>query len=602
MKNITRIIKYTKNYWLWYLATGLFICIISLLSLATPFLLKMVVDIIVAGLSGGSVNITRIWIILFLVILTDVAVTSLTSYSQWLGDILTVRLQSFLSKKFYEKLLLLDISYYDKEQTGAIVNKLNRGIESVTDFIQAMLNNFLPFFLTAFITVLVLAKYSIFVSILLAVLFPLYILISHKSTLAHFKFEESKNAILDPTQGRILESIVGIRIVRAFLGEKAEVAQFTNARADVEKITRDQSTVWHTYDFWRRLLLNVILFGILSYIVILTFKQEFTLGEMTLLLQLVQQARFPLFAMSFILGQVQRADSGSKDFFEILETPVRIKDKKGAEVLSEKKGRTGKDIEFNKVNFRYEGKRRVLNDISFSIKKGEKLALVGESGQGKSTLVNLLLRYYKPQRGVINIFNQDIAGVTKKSLMENITVVFQESLLFSGTVYENIRYGKPAAAKAEVIEAAKAANAHEFIIRLPRKYGSYIGERGIKLSGGQKQRIAIARAILKNAPIVILDEATSSLDSRSEVLVQEGIKKLLKGRTSIIIAHRLSTIADADKVVVLSNSCVVQYGPPEVLLKDEKGLYARMINLQRRLISATSEERQAALKEFDLVG
>ena len=229
------------------------------------------------------------------------------------------------------------------------------------------------------------------------------------------------------------------------------------------------------------------------------------------------------------------------------------------------------------------------------------MALVGESGQGKSTLVNLLLRYYKPQKGSIKVFQTDISKVTRESLLSNITVVFQESLLFSGTVFENIKYGKPDASRKEVIEAAKAANAHDFIVKFPRKYNSYIGERGIKLSGGQKQRIAIARAILKNSPIVILDEATSSLDSRSEVLVQEGIKRLLKGRTSVIIAHRLSTIADADKIAVLSGGKVVQFGPPTKLLKDGSGLYARMIKLQKRLISATSEERQKALKEFDLV-
>lgn len=602
MKNVIKIIKYTKGFWPWYLSAGLFILVVSLLSLVTPFFLKSIVDTIVTGLSGGVVDIGKIWITLFLIITTDVAYTILTSVGQYIGDILTVRMQSFLSNKFYGKLLLLDIAYYDREQTGAIVSKLNRGIENITDFVQAMLNNFLPFFLTAFITILVLAKYSLFISILLAILFPIYILISHRSTLAHIKFEDQKYKIIDPAQGRMLESIVGIRIVRAFLGERSEKEHFAKARVDVDKITASQSKVWHIYDFWRRLLLNVILFGILAYIVILTFKKQFTLGEMTLLLQLVQQARFPLFAMSFILGQIQRANSGSKDFFEILETPVKITDRKNAVSLSRRQKRTGKEIEFEKVSFRYEGKKQILDNISFSIKRGEKVALVGESGQGKSTLVNLLLRYYQPQKGVIKLFGDNISLVTKESLMKNVTVVFQESLLFSGSVFENIRYGKPDATREEVIEAAKAANAHEFIIKLPKKYSSYIGERGIKLSGGQKQRIAIARAILKDAPIVILDEATSSLDSRSEVSVQEGIKRLLKGRTSIIIAHRLSTIADADKVLVLSDGKVVQHGSPDVLMKDDKGLYARMINLQKRLMSATSEERQEALKEFDLIG
>ena len=602
MKNIVKIIKYTKSYWLWYISAGLFICVISLLSLVTPFLLKAVVDIIVSGISGESSEFSKVWLYLFLIFFTDVSVTTLTSYSQWLGDILTIRLQSFLSQKFYEKLLILDIGYYDKEQTGAIVSKLNRGIESVTDFVQAMLNNFLPFFLTAFITILILAKYSLFISILLAVLFPLYILISHKSTIEHFKYEYRKNEIIDPAQGRMLESILGIRIVRAFLGEKLELSKYREARNSVEKITKTQSKVWHIYDFWRRFLLNVIFFGILSYIVVLTFKKQFTLGEMTLLLQLVQQARFPLFAMSFILGQIQRANTGSKDFFQILETPVKIGDKDDAIIMSENKKQPEKIIKFNDVNFRYEGKKQILNNISFLISRGEKLALVGESGQGKSTLVNLLLRYYQPQKGVIKIFGKDISMVTKESLLKNVTVVFQESLLFSGTVYENIRYGKPDAARDEIINAAKAANAHEFILKFPKKYSSYIGERGIKLSGGQKQRIAIARAILKDAPIVVLDEATSSLDSRSEVLVQEGIKRLLKGRTSIIIAHRLSTIADSDKIAVLSGGRIVQFGPPAELLKDETGLYSRMINLQKKLMSATAEERENALKEYDLVG
>ncbi len=602
MKNILRIIKYTKRFWLWYLLTGSFIILISILSLVTPFLLKEVVDSIVAGLTGEGVEIGKIWVILFWIIFTDISITTLTSIGQYLGDILTVRLESFLTKKFFDKLLVNDISYYDKQQSGAIVSKLDRGIESVTDFVQAMLNNFLPFFLTAFITILVLARYSLFVSLLLAVLFPAYILISHRSTIAHIKFETKKNSIIDPAKGRMLESIFGIRIVRAFLADGFEKNIYANARHDVENITAEQSKVWHLYDFWRRFLLNIILFGILAYIVILTINDEYTLGEMTLLMQLVQQARFPLFAMSFILGQIQRADTGSKDFFEILETEIKMKDKKGSQMLDYNKNFKGKAVEFVDVNFRYEGKREVFKNISFSINKGERMALVGESGEGKSTLVNLLLRYYQPQNGVIRVYGKDISSVTKKSLLSGITVVFQESLLFSGKIYENIKYGNPAASKNKIISAAKAANADEFINKIPEKYDAYIGERGIKLSGGQKQRIAVARAILKNAPIVVLDEATSSLDSRSEVLVQEGIKRLLKKKTSIIIAHRLSTITDADKVAVLSDGKIVEFGSPRDLLKIKRGFYARMIKLQKDLMSANPSEREKALKEFDLVG
>src|SRR4030042_6478805 len=235
MKNILKILKYTRVYWNWYLFMAFFVCAVSLLSLVTPFLLKQVVDTLVANFTGSESNISRVWFFLILIILSDVAITCLTTFSQWIGDVITVRLQSHLSKKFYEKILILDISFYDKEQTGAIVNKLNRGIESVTDFIQDMFNNFLPFFLTAIITVMVLARYSKFISLLLAILFPLYILISHKSTMMHFKYERQKNAILDPTQGRMLESIVGIRIVRVFLGEIFELSRFSKARNRIER-------------------------------------------------------------------------------------------------------------------------------------------------------------------------------------------------------------------------------------------------------------------------------------------------------------------------------------------------------------------------------
>jgi ATP-binding cassette subfamily B protein len=320
-------------------------------------------------------------------------------------------------------------------------------------------------------------------------------------------------------------------------------------------------------------------------------------------MQLVQQARFPLFAMSFILGQIQQANAGSKDFLDILEKQIKIKDKEGAKDLKiiNNKNKAQNLIEFRNVDFNYDYGKSVLKNINFSIRQNEKLALVGESGQGKSTVVNLLLRYYEPQKGIIRISGQDISDVRLKSLHEKIAVVFQESLLFSGTILENIKYGKPKATMEEIAEVAKAANAHEFIEELPDKYNSIIGERGVKLSGGQKQRIAIARAMLKDAPIIILDEATSSLDSRSEIQVQQGLDRLMKNRTSIIIAHRLSTIADADNILVIAKGTVAQYGEASELIKEKKGLYYQLVTLQQKLLTATPQDRDEALKKFDLV-
>lgn len=604
MGPIFKIISYTWRFKWWYIGMGIFIITISLLGLAIPLLSKQIVDLIVAKVTGIPTEFSRFTELLILIVAVDITITVLTAVGQWVGDILSVRLQTFLSRTFYEHLLNLDIGYYDNEITGRIVNKMYRGISSITDFIQSMLNNFLPFFLTALVTIILLAKFSILLAILLAVLFPIYIGISHRSTVAWKKYEVKKNKVNDDSQGRVFESIVGIRVVKSFAAELIELSSFSRARRQIEEWTLSQTKEWHAYDFARRLALNIILFGTFAYIVYWTFNKRYTIGEMTLLMQLVQQARFPLFAMSFILGQIQQASAGSKDFFEILDTKSKIKDKPGAQKLIIRvKTRSSQNlIEFDGVDFSYDKTHPVLTNISLKVAKNEKLALVGESGEGKSTIVNLLLRYYDVKEGNIYVEGVDITDVTQVSLHSNIAVVFQDSLLFSGSIMDNIRYGKPGAKDEEVIEASRAANAHEFIERLPDGYSSIIGERGVKLSGGQKQRISIARAMLKNAPIIILDEATSALDSKSELLVQKGLDKLLQNRTSIIIAHRLSTIASADHILVVSKGVVGQYGKPQELLKDKRGLYAKMVELQQSLLSATAEEREKKLKEFDLVG
>ncbi|MBI2616936.1 ABC transporter ATP-binding protein [Candidatus Gottesmanbacteria bacterium] len=604
MGSIFKIISFTKHLWKWYLYMGFFVVLTSLLSLVAPILSKDIVDIIVAKISGTNVNFSQFYFLLAAIIATDIAITFLTAFSQWIGDRLSVRLQTYLSEKFYRHVLGLNIGYYDNEITGKIVNKLYRGITSITEFIQSMLNNFLPFFLTAFVTIILLSRYSLFIAVLLAILFPIYILISHGSTLAWGKYEAQKNQLNDLSQGRVFESISGIRVVKAFAAEIHELKTFLQTRGKIEDLAISQTREWHLYDFIRRLFLNLILFAIFAYIVYWTFVGRYTIGEMTLLLQLVNQARFPLFAMSFILGQIQQAGAGSSDFFKILETRNDVVDKTGAKPLRipKKLDLSKAFISFEDISFGYEERKKVLTGITFSIKPQEKLALVGESGQGKSTIVNLLLRYYEPQSGTIQINSQDISYVSQASLHQIIAVVFQESLLFSGTIIENIRYGKLSAKDTEIIQAAKAANAHEFIRGLPYGYKSLIGERGVKLSGGQKQRIAIARAILKNAPIIILDEATSSLDSKAEMEVQKGLKELLHNRTSIIIAHRLSTIADADHILVIAGGTVGQYGTAHELMRDKTGLYAQLVALQARLIKAPTGEPDERLKQFDIVG
>lgn len=579
---------------------SLFIIVGSLLNFVTPFVLRSIVDSITA-----KESITSVFWALGILLIADVAGSVVAAYSMWIGDLLAVKLQTFLSSKFYQHVLSLDVAYFDNIAVGNLTNKLYRGIASITNFIQNATNNFLPFFLTAIITIGILMVYSPIVGILLAALFPLYTIITHRSSVAWGKHEGKKNEVSDVSQGRALESLSGIRVVKAFVSEILEFRAFSRARESIEAVTRVQSKEWHVYDFARRILLNIILFAIVSFILYQTYHGIYTLGEMTLLLQLVNQARFPLFAMSFIIGQIQQADAGSKDFFEVLETSPAIRDVPGAKALvwpnPPNRRAQGSVVACDDVSFAYE-KHDVLKRISFSLPFGEKLALVGESGQGKSTLVNLILRYYTPRAGRITIAGKDIGAITSASLRKHIAVVFQDALLFSGTISENIRYGSPDASEVAMKHAAKLANASEFIDSLPHGYDTVIGERGIKLSGGQKQRIAIARAILRDAPVIILDEATSSLDSRSELLVQQGLTHLTKGKTTIIIAHRLSTLSGVDKILVLQGGSIAQFGTPSELLKDKRGLYSRMIELQKTLLGATDEERLSALQKYDLVG
>lgn len=379
--------------------------------------------------------------------------------------------------------------------------------------------------------------------------------------------------------------------------QKLEYGTFSKKRKEIEDLTKIQSRGYHSFDFLRRIILNIIFFLIYAYIIYNTYESRYTIGEMTLMLQLVNQARFPLFAMSFILNQIQQAQAGSKEFFDVLKTQVKIKDPKRPKRVRSLVG----NVEFKNVFFAYEHDNYVLKDISFSLKKGEKLAIVGQSGEGKSTLINLLLRFYTPQKGKILVDGVGINTIKQRDLHEHVSIVMQDTFLFSGTLYENIAYGKINSNKQDVISAARKANAEEFIEKFKDKYNTQVGERGIKLSGGQKQRISIARAILKNSPILVLDEATSSLDSKSEGEVQKALEELMKNKTSIIIAHRLSTIKNVDKIIVLKDGKIAEKGSPSELIK-KHGIYANLVKLQKEALEAekTVMENQKKLKEYNI--
>ncbi len=595
MKEIWRIIKYSKQLWPYYLAITIFVVILSVLNLATPFLTKGLVDGLTTHFSGGNVSFSYFVLLLLLILAANVVITLLSNLNGYLGDIMSAKLNNLLSERYFRHLMELPISYYDNEVTGKITARLDRSITTISTLMQTLSNNFVQFFLTTIITLVVIAFYSWVVALLLFIIFPVYIWVTHLSSRAWQKHQGKINHQRDVGNGRFVESIAQVRVVKSFVTEVRELNYFSKTRREIERVTHGQSRQWHNYDVWRRAVLNIVFFGIYFVIIFQAFRFNFSLGTVVLLITLANQAQFPLFGSSFIIDALQRATADSQDYFEIMNKKPEIVDTENAKNLKITSG----EVVYSNVSFSYEKSQKVLRNISFTIQPGKKLALVGESGEGKSTLANLMLRFYELSNGQIEIDGQDIDTVSQASLRKSIGVVFQEPQLFSGTLAENIKYANPKASDKEMIAAAKAANAYDFIKKLPKGFESEIGERGVKLSGGQKQRIAIARAILKNPPILILDEATSSLDSKAEHEVQQALEHLMQNRTTLIIAHRLSTISNVDTIVGLKGGKVFEIGSPAELAKKRGGLYAELLKLQT---ISTTKAGKAQLKKFDLAG
>lgn len=575
MKDFTKVIRYSWSLKRYYLIVGAFVVVVSLLNQATPFILKEIVDTLVENGVSNSAATTTLWWLLGGILAINVAIALIDNFQGYYGDMLSAKLNTLMSRRYYEHLLKLPLAYFDGEIAGRITSRLERSINTVTQLAQALANSFIGYFLTSAITIVILAYYAWPVAVALAVLFPFYIWMTRKSSTRWQARQEDINRNTDIANGRFIESVNQMRVVKSFARELSESLFFKGKRGEVENETHRQSREWHRYDIIRRLGLAVAFFFIYAYIVLGTLNGQYTLGELTLMLQLVTQAQFPLFALSFVIDQLQRAKADSRDFFQVMETEPSITDRSDAGELAIDRAR----IEFSDVHFTYDTGHKVLNGLNFSIEPGTKVALVGESGEGKTTISNLLLRFYSLDSGSITIDGTNIAEVTQKSLRENIGVVFQEPALFSGTIRENITYGRPDATDDEVAEAARIANAATFIERFKNGYQTEIGERGVRLSGGQKQRIAIARAVLKNPPVLIFDEATSSLDSRAEAEVQQALDRLMHGRSTLVIAHRLSTIADVDKIVALQGGQVVEQGSPAELA-NSGGIYAGLLALQ----------------------
>ncbi len=590
MSHIIKIVRISKPLHKLFVIISILIFFTAAIDQAAPVMLKFIVDQIEAQITGKGGNLRTLYILIAITFGLNLISIGLDAVTQRLGDYIASRARKYLTERFYQKIFTLPQRYFDTEVSGKIVNQLSRGITSIQDFISSATNFILPSLLQSIFTIAVLAYFNIPVAVLAIIIFPIYIAISRYSTKRWGEKEEIKNRIEDAFRGRIQEVIANMKLVRGFNTQLTEWGVVSGELAESNRVYDKQSRDYHIFNFARNFVFELILIIIGVIVFRNAFRGVLSLGEMVLILELLNRLRRPLFAMSFILERIQRAESGSKEFFEILELsstePFEI-DRDEMRLFDEP------NIEFREVMFRYDNNEEtVLEDVSFTLDKRESVALVGHSGAGKTTIVNLILKFYEPGRGKILMAGYDYQELEHQVVRNNIALVFQESELFSSTIRENIAYGMAEVSEEEIVEALRKAYAYDFVMGYPDGLDTEIGERGVKLSGGQKQRIQIARAILVDAPILILDEATSSLDAKSEKLVQDALENLMEDKLVIIIAHRFSTIQNVDRILVLDEGHIVNQGVPAELAQED-GIY-------RELLQYQVEGNKKLLREYEI--
>lgn len=541
-----------------------------------PLILKLIFDFLENQFKTGFdlVNINDLYKYFLLYLLITVIRDAVKLVDNYYSAMWWIKVRNSLSSKVFSHLENLSITFFEKEATGKVTEKITQGSNDVQSILDAAMTEILPQVLYIAIAMFFLFQINLIFGLIVLLGIPIFITISLLFTKTlNFYQDKVRDAREEATTVNV-ETIGNIKTVKSFATEDRHARKFNK--------TLDALLDANLKRNKKRIHMNVMRFSVsdLSQILILLIGAywaatgKITMGTLVMAWTYVTRSYGPLWYLTRVYDNIQRDMRSVRRLFDTLDTEEDIKDSKDATVLKEVKG----DIELQDVKFKYNN-RNVIKGINLKIPEGKVVAIVGKSGVGKSTIVKLLLRFYDPQEGKILVDGHDLKTVTQKSLRQNVGVVLQDTAIFNDTALNNISYSKTKATKEEAIKAAKVANAHEFIKNLPEGYDTVVGERGVKLSGGEQQRVNIARAVLKNPPILILDEATSHLDSESEKLIQDALWKLIKGRTTVIIAHRLSTIMKADLIVVLDKGKISEVGTHDELVKKE-GIYNKLFKIQ----------------------
>ena len=542
--------------------------------LVLPLIVRFITSAVTSDAAALTISVVlRLGAVYLLLRVID---TAAYYYMQSIGHVMGSRIESDLRRDLFSHYQELSNDFYDNTKIGQLMSRITTDLNDITEFAHHMPEELLIVVLKVVVAFVILCGSSVLLTVIIFAVLPLMVYFSNKfARKMRASFKASRHE-LGELNSQVEDSLSGIRVVKSFANEELEKEKFAERNSVFLRIKKGMYHNMAGFHSVTRLFDGVMYILVVVLGAVFMIHGRISAPDFVAYLLYVQTLLTSIRRFVEFTEQLQRGMTSFERFDEVMHEPVTIQEKPNALELDGVRG----EIEFDDVSFAYESTReQVLTNIRLRVQPGESVALVGPSGSGKTTLCSLIPRFYDVTSGAIRIDGHDVRDFTLKSLRSHIGVVQQDVYMFSGTVLNNIEYGKPGASREEIIRAAKLAGAHEFISELENGYDTYVGEHGLKLSGGQKQRISIARVFLKNPPILILDEATSALDNESERLVQQSLEKLMHGRTTFTIAHRLTTIRSADKILVLTDEGIVEQGSHAELMARKDGVYHRLYQL-----------------------